>query len=296
MVEKAKKRWENALKLIAVVLIFSYLTSRLDLESIKGILQKTDIYRLMPLLSLTLISLSLRTMRWKVLLGENAKGIGDWGLFKIFTIGQAASIVTPGKLGDAIRPHLLKRHTGRRRRDTAATVLLDRLTDFMFLFLVSLSGISLLGYPKEVFFAIFIFSLVGIHIFFTKDFHLGKGRLSEIYQNLKKLYLSIPFFISLFFTVLIYLSEFLRLSLVFKALGFPVPFLESSFSMAFSVIVGVLTFLPGGAGTLEATFISVMSVFGKNPEMVFSAVLIERFLNVVFTLVLGSVFYACENR
>jgi uncharacterized protein (TIRG00374 family) len=72
---------------------------------------------------------ALRAWRWRILLGPLKKDIGFHNLFSTVAIGYMISFVTPGRIGEVVRPVLLAGREKISKGGTLATVLLERLMD-----------------------------------------------------------------------------------------------------------------------------------------------------------------------
>lgn len=94
---------------------------------------------LLPVLLMVLGSLYLRSYRWGVMI-RNLVRLDQVTLFRFSAIGFMAIGVLPARLGEFVRPYLVKQHSGVRMSATMATVVLERLFDLLtlmiFLFIV----------------------------------------------------------------------------------------------------------------------------------------------------------------
>ena len=79
---------------------------------------------------ITVLTMVLRALRWQYLLAP----IGPTRFstaFRTTTIGFAASAVLPARAGEVIRPYLLARQEGLSATATFATVIIERVLEFV---------------------------------------------------------------------------------------------------------------------------------------------------------------------
>lgn len=88
-------------------------------------------------------------------------------------------------------------------------------------------------------------------------------------------------------TAVLWALAIARLYLIFQALGFNPPLYMLVFAVTMPAIIGMIPFLPGGLGTVDATIASVFLVFGAPAGIAFSATLIERGITLVFSTLVG---------
>ena len=76
--------------------------------------------------------------------------------------------------------------------------------------------------------------------------------------------------------------------LIFCALGYSPKLQMLLLAVTLPAIVGLVPFLPGGLGTVDATITSVFLFFGVPLEIAISATLIERAISLVFGTAVGT--------
>jgi len=81
---------------------------------------------------------------------------------------------------------------------------------------------------------------------------------------------------------------FLRLYIIFQALGYTPTLPMLFFAITLPALVGMIPVLPGGIGTVDATLVSVFLFSGVPIEIAISATLIERAITFVFSTAVGS--------
>ena len=103
-----------------------------------------------PVVLISVASLYLRSYRWGVMLHRLA-AYDQWTLFKISSIGFMAIGVLPARLGEFVRPYLVKQHSGVRMSATMATVVLERVFDLLTLMLFLFVVLVKISLPPEIF-------------------------------------------------------------------------------------------------------------------------------------------------
>ena len=76
------------------------------------------------------------------------------------------------------------------------------------------------------------------------------------------------------------------------ALDHPLPMSTAVFIYAFAMLVGALSFLPGGLGGSEAAMIALLSLNGFPEASAVTATLICRLATLWFAVGLGAIFLA----
>ncbi len=98
-----------------------------------------------PILGLTLFNYLLRFGKWSYFLGRlGVRGLRPTDSLLIF-FGGLAMVITPGKVGEWLKSHLLERYTGVPFARTAPIVVAERLTDGLALLLLAAAGLAQFG-------------------------------------------------------------------------------------------------------------------------------------------------------
>jgi uncharacterized protein (TIRG00374 family) len=132
-----------------------------------------DYFWIIPSIGLALFSFILRVYRWQIILGS-AKKIGFWRAFHPLMIGFAVNCILPGRLGEMVRPVVLKKRDNVPMTTGLATVLTERVFDIgllVVLFAVVLSTVQIRS---------------DLHIEFG-PYRLNRGILEAISDGMMKL-------------------------------------------------------------------------------------------------------------
>jgi uncharacterized protein (TIRG00374 family) len=89
-------------------------------------------------------------------------------------------------------------------------------------------------------------------------------------------------------TVTLWVLAIARLYLIFTAFKWTPPLQMLLFAVTLPAIVGMIPFLPGGLGTVDATIASVFLLFGAPLGIAISVTLVERLITLVFSTLVGA--------
>jgi len=88
-------------------------------------------------------------------------------------------------------------------------------------------------------------------------------------------------------TLLIGVSDILRLSVIFLALGYHAPLSTLLVASSLEIIVGLVPLLPGGLVLVEGSLISILALLGIPLDVAMAATLIERGITFVLSTIVG---------
>ncbi len=270
---------------------------------------------------------SVRSLRWQRLLKNIDVNISFPETWNIFMASMFISNLSPAKTGDPMRSVILKRNTGESFSKTVCSIFVERLMDVIFLvivmfiftpvFLVVLNGIgfwisiTLIFYVFIIIFGLFIITSVKrSEIFFTKLFGLFsfipkiKSYESRIKKGAKKLNkafkkysnkksLIIPFLL----TSIIWIVQGFVVYLSFMSVGIIVPIWACIAVIPLTVLIGVLTFLPGALGSTEVIMVTFFTgLFYFSLPEVTAAVLISRAILYWPYVITGAVLFSLKFK
>ncbi len=276
--------------LVSIALI-GFLLSQIDLKATAGVLSRADLGLVALAICFTTISLALKTVRWQILLSEK-QAIPFKELFPIQVAGIATSNFSPGKMLEALKVVPLKQR-GLTYSYSMLTVFWERGFDLVVLFGFSFSVISLLDPAVgTVLTAIFI-ALVAAMLLMFRHFekiltfvkkHVKLAVLEEVKpHSFKKRTLFAAFLV----TAVAWLADAGVMFASFRAVGLDYEFMRILSAYAASIIVGVVSFLPGGIGSTEAAFLLLLGTTKAVLPQVFGAILLGRLASLGFSSLLG---------
>lgn len=261
------------------------------------------------ILGLTTLNYVLRWFKWDYYLRYmqmgNSVSRGDSGL--LFTAGMVMS-VTPGKVGEVFKSYLLRRINGTPVSASAPIVMAERLTDGLGMLLLMAMGLTIYPPARPAFVLLVVLSIVGIavaqHRWLCERIldwieRLPHGvkvapKLRTLYESLNRL---LNWRILLISTLISFVSwgfECVAFYYVLTGLGIegtPLLLLQATFIFAASTLLGLVSFLPGGLGTSEASSAGLLIVLvaGMTASIATTATIIIRFCTLWFGVAIGFV-------
>jgi uncharacterized protein (TIRG00374 family) len=156
------------------LLILAFILASIDLQKTFDILSKANLWLVGLSVAAAGISITLKSLKWKVLIGIYDKTHSLKRCMKAWLVGFAVGIATPGRIGDFSRAYYTKERMGMGK--SLVTVLTDRLVDIAILFCLTIAGmlsfLTILANQSSmlattvIFFSIF---LLGIYVFSRKS-------------------------------------------------------------------------------------------------------------------------------
>ena len=254
----------------------------------------------------------IRGMRWALLLKGAGMRVGTKDATEILFLSWTVNCLVPAKLGDLYRAFLLKINADVSGSRTLGTIFIERIFD---LFAIAILGLLAgfwsfrTGFPPEIQFVavlgIGVIVVLAGFLLLVRNFGraiLGKlplpARALEFYDRFEEGLFSInrrtlgPLAI---LTVLIWVTEGLRLWLVIQALGLPGVSMGISGAFFVAFIGSLLTAVPlspAGLGTVELGVVGVLTLaYGLPTQEATTIVLVDRLISVFSIIVIGAILY-----
>ncbi len=258
-----------------------------------------------------LISISLRVVKWKVLM----KKVGFAELFPVQLLGLTISNFTPGKVAEPAKALILKITKDMQVSSSLTAIIWERVIDVLVLILFSVIVISSLSLSSDFFFA----GAVSIAIFmtiivacFAVLFNVRFGKklfgfirkfpvLRKLPQNFMELFYKVrigkaEIFKCLFFTLVAWTIEGFTFYFALLAFGVQINPLVLAGIVALSVVIGIASSLPGGLGTTEIVMIFLLGTFGIESSVAIAGVIVFRFMTFWFGVFLGGLSFVYLSR
>lgn len=252
-------------------------------------------------LTLALTGYTLRFLRWQIYLRTLNYRIPWMSSLRIYIAGFALS-PTPGKAGEALRGVFLK-DFGVEYRKSIGALLAERYADMLAVILIALGG--LLSYPqaRPLFFLVttgVIGSLLilqkeswlrGIESFARRKLPTRFAHIIEFFIDtilaLRSCYKPRILFIGLALGVLAWGMEGTAFYCYLTLAGAEVSFITAQFIYSFALIIGAITFLPGGIGAAEATMLQLLLVYDVPASLAVATIVLTRLTTLWFSVLLG---------
>lgn len=255
------------------------------------------------MLALSSLNYVLRMLRWSVFAAA-LDVVLPWRQAALYYLAGFAMTTTPGKLGEAVRLWLINRSHGHRYRDTLVLLVVDRLADAQAMAVVALicAG-GLAAYLPLTLAAIFaVGALSAVFMFPTPLLRLvglayrATGVMPRLFVSARRILRPLARLrgprvmgLTLLLGICGWFAEGFSLHLVLQAMGVVLPASTAIFIFAFAMIVGALSFLPGGLGSTEATMIGLLTLAHVTPADALVATAIVRATTLWFAVAIGTI-------
>lgn len=305
-----RRRLLNLLRIVLSLGLLAFLLTKVGLRDTWESLQGANLDYLLAVFFLYLLSIVLRSYRWRIFLNTQDVQASIPKLISLYLIGVFFNLVLPtGFGGDVVRIYELS-HYSSRTASSITTVFMDRLSGFLALFAMAASALAF-SYrlvPPEAgvtIIVIFLASLVGTGALFSRSFWrrlkelpllsslVQKERVKELYLS-AQIYSFPPFlqavFLSLAFNILLMIMNYLA------ALAFGVR-ISFWYFLLFIPIISFLLLLPislSGLGVREGVYVYLFSRVGVDPALALATSL-SIYAVTVATGLLGALIYAVER-
>jgi uncharacterized protein (TIRG00374 family) len=250
---------------------------------------------------LSLLNYLLRFARWQTYLNSLGCAVPAWPNCRFYLAGFAFT-ATPGKVGEAVRSLYLKRFNVN-YADSIAAFFVERLVDIVSMVLLSLLAaymfdewrwliavlsvvlILLLPVIRSHWLAEVIEALAAR----SEKMRAMAGHLLQLLRSSRVLLSSVNLYGGLIIGVLAWAAEGLALYIVIQMLGFDISVPLAVGIYAVSILVGALSFVPGGLGGTEVVMGGLLVLVGVDEPVAVSAVLICRIATLWFAVAIGLV-------
>lgn len=278
------------LTVISLFLI-SYLIELINLNTLVKTLQNADLKFIVVAIFFTLISLMLRTLRWKTLLDEKYKS-DYFKILQIQTVGLALSNLSPGKVLEPSKLIPLKKE-GVDYGFGLLTIFWERALDLLVLFSFATLIIYKFDRIGADFFLIIFGLLLAIMLTMYRNFNdvlkfLIRFKALSFLKNIEPHNFSFKTLLSTFIIAnLVWASDAVSIYFVLLAFKININYFTIISSWSAAVLIGVASFLPGGLGSAEASMVYFLSTSVFSITALIAAVFVTRIVLNGTVLVLG---------
>lgn len=259
-------------------------------------------YVLLPLIPVCAFTNYLfRFVRWEYYLHILEIRVPRSESFGVF-ISSLTMAVTPGKMGEVMKSYFLKSMRGVPISRSAPIIFAERVTDSLALLIISIIGAYSIGYGKEVILFTVIIFAVGIGIISSRTLSMKiirtAGKLPFVAKQIKPIEIAYEssrvmltgkaLIISTIIGLVGWFIECLGFLLVLEGLDVHLKVLSAGFIYSFSIVVGSVSFLPGGLGVTETSLTGLL-VLAKIPRnSAVAATFIIRAATLWFAVIIGA--------
>lgn len=303
--------WNHSLLItasaVAIVLAISVGTAW---HATDGIIVRFSPFALLPILAAAFISGSFRVLRFYFFLRQSGVAISFANTFVAQMVGMALG-VTPGRVGEIFKLHLIRERTGAPVAQTAPLLLLDRLTEgggFMVLAFASAPLLPALRarVPTP---ALTIIGLIILLAFAltrrwwssrltapnfrwidSRLWQLGAPHLKNLWRGMETSFTLPQALGGLILSVTARLADSLIVLLIAQMLGVELELPEAVFILAMSGLAGGISFLPAGLGAVETTMVGLFVLIGAALANAMAIALVTRLFTLWIWVALGLAF------
>ena len=259
-------------------------------------------YEFLPLI-LLLVSISWTPLlvRWQILLKKNHINIPIKKSFLLF-LGGMSMTITPGHVGELIKSQLIKTIYNIPRTKTAPIIFVEKFYDLTGAIIASIIGIIILGMDASlilisvsilivIIFLIYyrpIFEFILKRVTKTKFFSKYSENISDSYEIVRNSTTpqisSISFGLSVLYWIIISVAvHFILLSFGIESISI----LKTISIYSSSVIIGAISFVPGGLGITEGSLIGLFSLEGIDISLALILSVMIRILTMWYSVSIG---------
>ena len=286
---------------IITIIIYAVFLFMSDLDKISDKIFNFKLEFLPIIIGLVVFSWIISYSRWNILLKNQNIHIPHSLNFQIFLVGGALGI-TPGKIGELFKSQILKEKFNIPRTKTAPLFIVEKFLDLVSAMIVTLIGIWFIpeiGYLAIVglMISVLLFKILTSKKFFNQTLNfLNKIKflkkylepLSSSHEILSKTLYSKKMFLllilSFFYWIIIGCAAFF----VIEGFGFSIGSILNIISTySSSLVIGALSFIPGGIGIAEGSLIGLLTFQGIDISEAIVIVVVIRIFTLWFSTITG---------
>ena len=235
-----------------------------DWDKVTAAVTEFNWWILIPVCSLTLVNYFLRFLKWRYLtrrLGVRMSFTEDaWN----FASGLAM-IISPGKVGELLKPYVVRERTGVPMSVTTPALVTERLTDAIGMLILAAISVSvflpdktelLITVGAVVGFGLLLLAHEGLSLWFVRTICklplLNKvgAKIEEMLVSMRSCVAPVPLLFTVVLSVIAWWAECWGFLLVFEGLGVETATMQACiFVYAFATLSGAIS--PGGLGLTE---------------------------------------------
>jgi len=265
----------------------------------------------------------VRTLRWNVLLRRLNIRIKFFEVWQIFVASMFVSNLSPAKSGDPIRSVILKKTDNKSFSKSLPSVVVERILDLVVLIIIAIISSTFLALKIQnlsiwlllsIIFYVIVIS-VGLfvvssekrtEIFFAKIFKIFsfipiiRNYEKKVKEASKKFHRSFreykhapTMLVTILLSFVVWIIEGLIIYVAFHSIGVSIGLSPCIAILPLSILLGILTFLPGSIGSSELITVTFFTtLFGVALSDVTAVTIITRFLSYWPYVFLGAALFS----
>ena len=298
MLKKLKKK--VLISIVIAGIVYLAFTIYADYEEVVLAFYRFDLILILPLLILSFLNYITRYYKWDYYLSIVDVELKKADSFFIFMSGLIMS-VTPGKVGELLKSYLVKEVTNTSVSKTAPIIFAERVTDFISLLLITVTGAFAFDYGINIVIIVSLFLVILVIAISNKRLALDvltllekivfiKKYLTNLHTAFESSYLLLkpkPLLLMTLLSLFSWGFECLGYYIILLNFGIDFGLFWAFFSYSFATIIGAISMLPGGLGITEGslTFMLIRENISKN--VAFATTFIIRVVTLWFAVFVG---------
>ena len=265
--------------LLTSSVVFIFLS--FEWKEVSRLLKTTNLTLFIFLLGvLTLLHWMIRALRWRILLGEEARRLSSLSIYFATAISTGLALLTPAQSGDLLRIELLRSTTDLDRKSGYATLVAEKLLDFIVVIVMTLmfgfSTLSDVVSPTIVKSAMFFIALCSATFICMRKRPFMVSTLTFLSDVKRALRTPSILICACLLTVLDWAVVCLSWQWALESIAVKIDFATMFVIMCLIVILGVISLIPGGLGVAEVGLSALFMTYGLAEEQAQASALILR--------------------
>ena len=286
--------------LLLVILIYTIIILLSDVTIILDNFRNIKLEYVVTGILAVFAGLFIRVIRWTLMLKTLNINIDLKSSILIYFSGSAFGL-SPGRLGEVMKSHYLKRLVNAPITKTAPTIIIERFLDVFAILIIAVTSFLLIGTKHEIIWLGYV--LIGVFLFFIyqkkylvyllealKNVSL-LGKISKkLIPSIDIIYILLQpkiFAKTLSLSIISWSFESLVVYFTLRSFGIELSIIKSAFIFVISSLVGSLSFLPGGIGATEGGLLALFLLEGISYDDSIGPVIIIRIIILLLTIIFG---------
>lgn len=284
-----KKHIYNIIKVVISAAILFYILSLADLRKFVKLAGELDYVYLLICLSGTILLLSIKGMRWHLILRSDGIRYPLIKAVRVYFASFSIGVITPGRLGEFVKLYYLRQDINTDFYTGLKSVFLDRIFDLLLLTFFGLAGVLVFFFDFGILISFLLPGLIVLLVLVILKLLLktlnSSNKILLFARGLIEALIHQKNLISWIITLIAYLLFFYLNGLIFKALNIYLSFVDTAFIISLVSLVILLPVTIAGFGTREASLIYLLSFF----EIPVEKVLLFSFLQFILFFLWGGI-------
>lgn len=297
---RSRKSWPIALALLALFLfiLFTRTNPRKILDSFAQVSWGWAIGAAL----LNIFNTWIEALRWKLILSSTKKEVKVSKVFAALLAGVVGNVILPLKLGEGVRAYFVSKKEEIRFSSVFSTVVLDRLADIIFFFILVL--ITAFFFPfgpqirKMIFVALGLLAvgiaslvvIIRLNSNLSSKGKLGRkltGQINHFKLGLRALQDGRIMGPAAVLSALSWVMRLMIIYLMFNALHFTLPLIAVAVTLILVNLGTTAAGIPANLGGFEFSILAALKIFSVDTEPAISFAIILHLIEVVPIVLLG---------